>query len=128
VTRDVGRIYFDTISVPPKFPIFDSAYSVETAKPYRRGKGIAVRLLPETTFVVGFWGPPREHLTEDDALFEALQGTELLTETEEIQGWASSYDAPSAKTESLPPRKRPVERLWSIAVNFTNGLTRRSTQ
>ena len=90
-TKDIGRLYFHTLTYPEGFspPLWDTGTTREVDPPFRRGKARVIRLpFTMTCLVVGWWGRGRV-MTEEQALLAALDGGRPEYTVEDIRTWAS---------------------------------------
>ena len=77
-TRDIGPVYWHGIkyAVKPK-ELFEKAESQEIERPFRHGKGIAIRLpFSKLGLVIGLW--KKTGFTEGEALTYAVNGRSLI--------------------------------------------------
>lgn len=96
-TKDIGRLYLHVFRYPiPGAPVIERAATVEVEPPYRRGKGLCVRLVARYALVIGWWG--QEAGEEGEALYEALRARDrrMAGPIEEGEDWLGEEEWPTA--------------------------------
>lgn len=85
-TRDIGRVYVHSFKYPLRgAPLFERANTNEVEWPYRRGRGVMLRIGRFRAIALGRWRD--EERDEDEALLEALEGEEMDVEIDVIRQW-----------------------------------------
>lgn len=76
-TRDIGNIYWHALTYPIKPKVFvEKADTQEIDEPFRRGKGLAIRVpFTRKALVIGIW--KETNYTESEALTYAINGRGL---------------------------------------------------
>lgn len=88
-TRDIGRFYAHTMRYPETNgwpPLVEAANTQEVEEPYRKGRGVVLRLWGRKAVVLGRWKKP-VGVDTDDALMAALEGEVLPVTADEIADW-----------------------------------------